>query len=239
MTIKDGVVVVMLFCGAFTVDAQPAGWTYGQTHSFMGKTYSQEMWSWEGTPYPDWNPGEAVCPLHPTNAVLLAIRAATEAFPNIGSWKQASLRLTLFSSPGDAHEIWFYEVTLRALVDTDYLKEGPVCIPILVGLNGHVPRIQEHGARNSGGRDDPAKRITERWEETIRNEKGDAVFDGMTPGEKAEYIKQYQWERIHQRTGRLPIPLPPEDDARLVKEGVLPPLQEDRNVPTKPSTATE
>lgn len=47
----------------------------------------------------------------------------------------------------------------------------------------------------------------------------------MTGDELAKHLYEYQMEVIRQGLPPLPIPLTPEQDAQLVREGVLPPMQ--------------
>ena len=204
-----GTIVALLLLGALTLHAQTTHWSYGWSRTFMGEKYSQHFSASDAGPYPEWNPGEQVCPLHPTKALLLATQAASNAFAGVKTWELSSLSLQTDSLHGGSG-IWFYEVTLCP--DLGDENQGSIaCVSIVVGLNGYVPEIKKGGADSSGSY---AERLKRR-REALR--KG----SGMT-----EALKQYQMD-LRQGKHPLPIPLTPEMDRKLVEEGVLPPLEKD------------
>ena len=194
----------------------------------MGKKYSQHISSGV-VPYPVWNPGEEACPLHPTNAVSLAVQAAAKAFPNVNGWEFSTLSLQT-GMPGHNLDIWFYDVSLRPNVSSEE-QERVTCASVIVGLDGHVPKIIVRGptakSQDDGVRKGTyAERLQQRRE--ARRHPQQTAKPPLITGEQLEkQLQQYQMDLIRQGKPPMPIPLTPEMDKKLVEEGVLPPVEDD------------
>lgn len=212
---------VVFLLGIFAMFAQAVQWSCHWSKTFMGEKYSQCLSVSDESPYPKWSPAKEVCPLHPTNAFSLATQAAVKAFPNVNSWRRSSLSLKM-EPHSDGSDTWYFEVVLYPEFSGEK-PEGVTCLSVVVGLDGRVPEIRKGEAAELPNRGDSGAYIRRKWEEVIKKDRGAGVFDDMTPYEKDAYIKKYQQNSMRNGVPPLPVPLTEEDNARLVKKGILPP----------------
>lgn len=179
--------------------------------------YGQDLKAAGSNSYPDWNPGEGICPLHPTNALQIASRTITNMIPNVTVDRDESY-LTLY----ERNDQWFYDIQLSLVATDGAPKTWSRSVNLVVGIDGKVPEIES------------SENTRRRFGNGFRrksNEQGDMAM--LTPEEQAhkraetkERLRQYQMEVIRSGMPPLPTPLTEAMDEQLVKEGILPPKEE-------------
>jgi hypothetical protein len=187
---------LMLVSLLFTESICGAPWPASNSFSFDDVRYRQHLSAGTKPEYPDWNPGIGACPLHPTNAIPLALVAVSNALPDVVIDSHHAV-FSLSTNP--SREVWYYNVKLRVfpVPERDIVKPGS-WIDVMVGVDGTVPAIR------------PLPRLTP--EEQAKNRE-----------EVRANLRKYQMEVIRAGMAPLPIPLTQEMDEQLVAEGVLPP----------------
>lgn len=222
---KRGVLVLWIFalaCSAIHSVLGRPGFSV-----FEGTGYTQAISNQSNAAHADWNPGTGACPLNPTNAVALAIGAATNAFPNTFADERFA-KLSLHAA--DRNTVWHYNVSLllHPLPEQGIVKQGG-WVSIIVQLDGTVPPIKKGepvAARRFGGG------FRSRPPDSPVVPRPSAHSSELSPEEqekrRAEIrknLKEYQMEVIRSGMPPLPVPLTREMDDQLVQEGVLPPAK--------------
>lgn len=187
--------------------------------------YVQDLETTVSEGYPEWNPGDSACPLHPTNALQIAIQTATNVIPSVVTDPKES-HLSLFERDGH----WFYAVQLRLTATNGVPETWSRAVNLIVSIDGTVPEVKGEpntirrfggGFRRAGplpGRENPPDRQLTPEEQAQKRQ------------EVRENLRQYQMEVIRSGKPPLPIPLTQEMDDRLVQEGILPPQKNPPNL---------
>ena len=71
------------------------------------------------------------------------IARVSKVFPEVDEWNLNNFVLR-YTKISDSFRAWYYEVTLKPIFH-DKTKDNNLFLHILVGINGHVPKIEKKG----------------------------------------------------------------------------------------------
>lgn len=136
---------LLLLCFTSSVLAKDR-WQHTTIHKFGDKNYYQMIDIKNLQAYPDWNPETEPCPLPLADAIALARRNASRAFPEVKKWTFAGFSIRMLGTT----DKWYYTIFLRGgnpIVKVDVVR--PKSFHAFVGLDRSLAQIAKSRAEVS------------------------------------------------------------------------------------------